>query len=135
MIEFLRKSNEPEPVATFIYGGGHAFPKEVPERIAAFFCSHSRAGGRAANGRLEASSRSVVCQIVGLLKDIHAWSPSSRIKAVRIGSGEVHVHGGRRRYVLHLGHGGDLLHGTPPRPAGGGKLGLKRCNELQIQAP
>jgi polyhydroxybutyrate depolymerase len=40
MIEFLKKSNGPEPVETFIYDGGHAFPKEAPERIAAFFRSH-----------------------------------------------------------------------------------------------
>lgn len=40
MIEFLKKSNAPRPVETFIHNGGHAFPKEAPERIAAFFRSH-----------------------------------------------------------------------------------------------
>jgi polyhydroxybutyrate depolymerase len=40
MIEFLEKRKGATPVETFIHEGGHAFPKDVPERIAAFFRSH-----------------------------------------------------------------------------------------------
>jgi polyhydroxybutyrate depolymerase len=40
MIGLLRKSNGPEPVETYLYDGGHAFPKEAPEKIAAFFRAH-----------------------------------------------------------------------------------------------
>ncbi len=42
MVEFLRKNNGAGPVETFFYDGGHAFPGEAPERIAAFFRSHRR---------------------------------------------------------------------------------------------
>jgi polyhydroxybutyrate depolymerase len=40
MIELLHKSNPPEPVETFLYDGGHTFPKEAPDRIVAFFRAH-----------------------------------------------------------------------------------------------
>lgn len=40
MIELLKKSNGTEPVETYIYEGGHAFPEEAPAKIAAFFRSH-----------------------------------------------------------------------------------------------
>lgn len=39
-IDFVKKSNGPEPVETFIHNGGQSFPKEAPGRIAAFFRSH-----------------------------------------------------------------------------------------------
>jgi polyhydroxybutyrate depolymerase len=40
MIEFLRNRNAAMPVETYIHEGGHAFPNDAPERIAAFFRSH-----------------------------------------------------------------------------------------------
>jgi polyhydroxybutyrate depolymerase len=40
MIGLLHKSNGREPVETYLYEGGHAFPKEAPGKIAAFFRSH-----------------------------------------------------------------------------------------------
>ncbi len=37
MIGFLRNSNGSVPVETYVYDGGHAFPKDGGERIVAFF--------------------------------------------------------------------------------------------------
>jgi polyhydroxybutyrate depolymerase len=40
MIDFLKSNNGPQPVETYIYDGGHAFPKDAPAKIAAFFQAH-----------------------------------------------------------------------------------------------
>ena len=40
MIDLLKKSNGTQPVETYLYNGGHPFPQEAPEKIAAFFQSH-----------------------------------------------------------------------------------------------
>jgi len=36
-IDFLKAHNGKEPVETYLYDGGHAFPPDTPERIVAFF--------------------------------------------------------------------------------------------------